>query len=158
MGKYNAGNLADYEYGAEKYKGLITDSNGNVVINGKIFAREGVNIYGSNIKVEGSSTDNAGIIAGVQNHNITFDNYDAAKTLFNTLVSNNITDTTNFALENGKIIIVANKNSGFSDSSGDVKTSIDIKNANIGANDIDISSTSKVDRQERIDLAEAKIN
>lgn len=158
LGKYNAGNLADYEYGAEKYKGLITDSNGNVVINGKIFAREGVNIYGSNIKVEGSSTDNAGIIAGVQNHNITFDNYDAAKTLFNTLVSNNITDTTNFALENGKIIIVANKNSGFSDSSGDVKTSIDIKNANIGANDIDISSTSKVDRQERIDLAEAKIN
>ena len=44
-------NLTDYIYDSDKYKALITDSQGNIIINGKIIAREGVNLYGSSITI-----------------------------------------------------------------------------------------------------------
>ena len=152
---YENGNLSSYEYGADKYKGLITDSQGNIVINGKILAREEVNLYGSDIKI-GDGTNRAGIIAGA--NNTKYENSDAAKSVFDSLVSNNITDTDGFALSNGKIQIVANKQSKFADAAGNINANVDIKKSDLGANEINISSKAEVDRQERIDLAEAKVN
>jgi filamentous hemagglutinin family protein len=152
---YENGNLSSYEYGADKYKGLITDSQGNIVINGKVLAREEVNLYGSDIKI-GDGTNRAGIIAGA--NNTKYENSDAAKSVFDSLVSNNITDTDGFALSNGKIQIVANKQSKFADAAGNINANIDIKKADLGANEINIFSKTEVDRQERIDLASAKID
>lgn len=155
---YNSNDLSSYQYNADKYKALITDSHGNVVINGKIFARGDVNVYGDNITIQGSETDKAGIIAGWNDSNTKFDNINSAKTVFNNLVSNNITDTTNFALQNGKIKIVASKKSGMNDAADDISANINIKNANLGSNEIDIKSNAEVDRQERIALAKAIID
>jgi len=154
---YNSDNLASFVYGGENYKALITDSNGNVVINGRILARDEVNIFGNNIKI-GNGTDKAGIIAGVKNQDTNFRSVDLAKQTFDSLVSNNIKDTNSFALKDGKIKIIANNSSKFSEDAGDVKTSVDIKKADIGANDIEISSKAEIDRQERIDLAQAKVD
>ena len=158
LNSYNADNLSGYEYNASNYKALVTDSQGNIIINGKILARDEVNLYGDNITIQGTSNDKAGIVAGWNDSNTKFNNIDSAKTVFNNLVSNNITDTTNFALQNGKIKIVASKKSGMNDAAGDVSTNINIKNANLGSNEIDIKSNAEVDRQERIALAKAKIN
>ena len=155
---YDGGDLSPYEQGATEYNNLITDSRGNVVVNGKILARKNVELYGKKVEVSGSSENRAGIIAGWNDENTKFENTDEAKNVFNNLVSNNITDTTTFSLENGKVKIVANVNSGFADAAGNIKANVDVKKADIGANEIEISSTAKVDRQERIDLAEAKVN
>ncbi len=155
---YEGGALSSYEHNADNYKNLITDSKGNIVVNGKIIAREEVNLYGSDIKI-GDGTNRVGIIAGYTG-NETFTDLSSAESTFNSLVSNNITNADSFALSNGKIKIVANKESGFGDVNEGyhLKSNIDIKKADIGANEIDISSTAKVERQERIDLAEAKVN
>ena len=152
---YNSGSsdsLSPYEFGADKYKALITDSHGNVVINGKIFAREEVNVYGDTITIKGTDTDKAGIIAGWNDTSTTFSDVNAAKQVFNSLVSNNITDTTNYALdEKGKIKIVA----GFKDytGSGDDrkpdgasdKAEVIIENAQIGGSDVEIKANTTKD-------------
>ena len=149
---YNSGSLSPYEFGADKYKALITDSHGNVVINGKIFAREEVNVYGDTITIKGTDTDKAGIVAGWNDTSTTFSDVNAAKQVFNSLVSNNITDTTNYALdEKGKIKIVA----GFKDytGSGDDrkpdgasdKAEVIIENAQIGGSDVEIKANTTKD-------------
>ena len=102
---YDAGSLSNYEFDGNAYKALITDSHGNVVINGKILARGDVNVYGDTITIQGSSNNKAGIISGWNDTSMVLSDIDTAKNVFNNLVSNNITDTTNFALENGKIKI-----------------------------------------------------
>ena len=153
---YDADSLSAYEYDGEKYKELITDSHGNIVINGRIMAKEAVNLYGGDIKI-GDGTNRAGIIAGA-NTNANFTSVDAARAAFDSLVSNNITNTNGFALSDGKIQIVANKQSKFADAAGNIKANIDIKKADIGAGEVEISSTAEVERQERIELAEAKVN
>ena len=153
---YESGNLSSYEYDAASYKGLISDSQGNIIINGKILARDEVNLYGSDIKI-GDGSNRAGIIAGA-NTESSYGSADSARAAFDSLVSNNITNTNSFAISNGKLQIVAKKESNFGAPAGNVKADIEIKNADIGANEIDISSIATVDRQERIDLAEAKVN
>ena len=153
--KYNADTLSDYVVGSDKYKELINDSRGNVTINGKILSRGDVNIYGKNININGttSETDKTGIIAGIQNQNVVFNDYDAANTLFNTLVSNNIEDTTHFDLQNGQIKIAAGNikykekqyetekekpDSGTADNAV-----VNIENARLGGSKIDIQAKSK---------------
>ncbi len=149
---YNSGSLSPYEFGSDKYKALITDSHGNVVINGKILAREEVNVYGDTITIKGTGANKAGIIAGWDDTSTTFSDVNAAKQVFNSLVSNNITDATNYALdEKGKIKIVA----GFKDytGSGDDrkpdgasdKAEVIIENAQIGGSDVEIKANTTKD-------------
>ena len=101
-GAYDNNNLSAYEHGGTEYQNLITDSHGNVVINGRILTKEEVSLYGDNITIQGTSSDKAGIIAGVSN-STKYSNVADAKSAFDSLVSNNITNTNSFALENGKI-------------------------------------------------------
>ena len=157
---YNGDTLSNYEVGKDKYKEILTDSHGNVVINGKIMARGDVEVYGDTITVKGTSADKAGIVAGVKNHQEVLTNKARAKEVFDSLVSNNISDTANFALENGKVKIVA----GFKDytGSGDdrkpdgiaKKAEITIENASLkGSGDVDIKANSTRD-YEITDLAD----
>ncbi|MBR1648384.1 MAG: leukotoxin LktA family filamentous adhesin, partial [Alphaproteobacteria bacterium] len=144
---YSGDTLSNYEVGKDKYKEILTDSHGNVVINGKIMARGDVEVYGDTITVKGTAQDKAGIIAGVKNQEILTDKA-RAKEVFNSLVSNNISDTADFALENGKIKIIA----GFKDYTGTGedrkpdgaadKAEVIIENAQIGGNDIEIKANS----------------
>ena len=153
---YEADSLSSYQYDGDKYKELITDSQGNIIINGRIMAKEEVNLYGSDIKI-GDGSNRAGIIAGNDNPTY-YVSQDAARVAFDSLVSNNITNTTGFNLSDGKVQIVASKQSKFADAAGNIKANIDIKKADIGADEVEISSTAEVERQERIELAEAKVN
>ena len=153
---YEVGGLEEYQYNNSEYNNLIKSSDGKIIINGKILAREEVNLYGSDIQI-GDGANRAGIIAGYSGEN-TFSDLSAAEATFNSLVSNNITNTNGFALSDGKIQIVANKELVLGDAAGNITAKVDIKKADIGANEVDISSTAKVDRQKRIDLAEAKVN
>ena len=157
LNSYNTGDLSHYEPGENYYNNLVTDSHGNVVVKGKILSRGEVNIHGDNITIEGSNAQKAGIIAGWKDSNTTFVNTDEAKNIFNNLVSNNIKDTTNFALENGKIKIVAAKSSSDGGSAGNIEETVKFKNAEIGANNIDILANAEVNRLDRIDLASAKV-
>ena len=150
--------LSDYEHGADKYNNLLKDSEGTITINGKIMAKGGVELYGKDITVAGEYGARAGIVAGVKNQS-KVTTQQQAQQVFDDLVANNITDADDFNLEGGKIKIVANKRYGF-DSGNDkqLTTKVDIKQADIGANEIDISATAAVDRQQRVDLAKASVN
>ncbi|MBQ9035667.1 MAG: leukotoxin LktA family filamentous adhesin [Alphaproteobacteria bacterium] len=155
---YNGDTLSNYEVGKDKYKEILTDSHGNVVINGKIMARGDVEVYGDTITVKGTSADKAGIVAGVKNQNSAFTNKAQAEQVFNSLVNSNIKQANSFSLEGGKLKLVASTSSKANDTAGNIKAEIDIKNANLGADEIDISAKAEVDRQERIDLAQAIVN
>ena len=143
---YDSGNLSTYVVGADDYKALITDSHGNIVINGKVLARGDVEMYGDNITIQGTATDKAGIIAGWKdNSKTTFNDLDAAKITFNSLVSNNITDTTNFALENGNVKIVAGfkeKDDNDKPVGASNKAEVLIEDAQIGGNEVEIKANS----------------
>lgn len=137
----NASDLAKYEYGASAYNGLIKDSHGEIVVNGKILSREEVNLYGDKIIVQGTAQDKAGIIAGWKDENTVFDTDVKAKEVFNSLVSNNIKDATNFDLKNGKVVIVAGdkdvENPTYSNNA-----QVLIDNAEIASNNVDIQANS----------------
>ena len=142
---YDAGSLSNYESDGNAYKVLITDSHGNVVINGKILARGDVNVYGDTITIQGSSNNKAGIISGWNDTSMVLSDIDTAKNVFNNLVSNNITDTTNFALENGKIKIVAGFKGYDNDKKPDgisKKAEVTIENAQLGADEVEIKANS----------------
>ena len=155
---YNGSGLSAYEVGKDKYKEVLTDAQGNIIINGKIMARGDVEVYGKNITVEGTKENNAGIIAGVQNQNSAFINKEQAEQVFNSLVNSNIKQANTFNLEGGKLKLVADASSKSVDGAGNLKAGIDVKNANLGADEIDIKAKTEVDRQERIDLAQAIVN
>ena len=142
---YNGSSLSAYEVGKDKYKEILTDSHGNVIINGKIMARGDVEIYGDTITVKGTAADKAGIVAGVKNHQEVLTNKARAKEVFDSLVSNNISDTANFALENGKVKIVA----GFADTEHPQivkKAEVSVENAQIGGEKVDIIANSQTQR------------
>ena len=150
--------LSDYEHGADKYNDLLKNSEGMVTINGKIMAKENVELYGKDVKVIGDNSVNRGIVAGVKNQS-KITTQEQAKQVFDSLVQNNIKDAENFSLEGGKIKIVANKRDGFdSDNDKKLEVRVDISQAKIGANEIDISATADVDRQQRVDLAKATVD
>ena len=155
---YNGSGLGNYEVGKDKYKGILTDAQGDIIVNGKIMSRGDVEIYGKNITVEGTAQNNAGIVAGVQNQNSAFINKEQAEQVFNSLVNSNIKQANTFNLVGGKLKLVADASSKSGDNAGNIKAEIDIKNANLGADEIDIKAKATVDRQERIELAQSVVN
>lgn len=142
---YDADSLSPYVVGGDSYKALITDSHGDIVINGKILSRGEVNLFGDAIAIKGLDGNNAGIVAGWQDSNTSFSDLESAKNTFNSLVSNNITDATNFALKDGKIKVVAgykeldenNKPDGIAK-----KAEVYIENAQIGASEVEVKANS----------------
>ena len=143
----------------EDLSNLKTDSQGNITINGKIIARDGVEIYGKNITVGEDSTakNTAGIIAGIGNqYQEKILTADRANEVFNSLVSNNIQNPTGLDLENGKVVIRAQASRETTgsilnkvDKNEPVKASVNIKNATIAGGQIDITAEAadKVDSQ-----------
>ena len=163
LNSYNSGNLENYRYNADMYKGLITDSRGEVVVNGKILARNNVNIYGKTIQVGNATTQDSGIIAGWQDSSTVFNDQQVAAETFNRLVSNNITNANSFSLKDGKISLKANADQDMS--VDDVSTaSVNIKNSNIAANDVDISANTTMDQVyfkeglSKVDVEDSKIS
>ena len=136
---------------------LKADSQGNITINGKIISRGDVEVYGKNIeiaKADGQDTA-AGIVAGVQGQdNLVFNGANGetndamlarAETLFNQLVSNDITAGSGYALKDGKVSIVANASSvreaGTFEKVGKtdpVSASIKIENAKIAGSEVEM--------------------
>ena len=150
--KYNsfkngyAGDLGNHVYGSEKYNELINDSHGNITINGKIIAKENVELYGDHITVAGTQDNRAGIVAGADNQ-IKLISRAQAEEVFNNLVSNNIQDADSFALEDGKIKIVAGfkdyiKKEGKEDKPNGTSNEavITIQDANLGANEVEMQA------------------
>ena len=92
------------------------DSNASIEVNGKIIARGDVELLARNIKV-GSKGDNAGIVAGVGNGQVSnshgavdikMESMNQAKNLFNALVNNDVQSGQGFGRDNkGNIIIKA---------------------------------------------------
>lgn len=141
---------------------LKADSQGNITINGKIISRGDVDLYGKNItiaKADGQDTA-AGIVAGVQGQdNLVFNGANGetneamlarAETLFNSLVSNDITAGSGYALNNGKVSIIANASNTAtfnSDSENEasktnpVTASVKIENAKIAGSEVEIKAT-----------------
>jgi len=143
---YTADSLSDYEYNKDNYNSLISDSQGDIVVNGRILAREEVNMYGKNIAIEGtSSNDKNAIITGWTDKTTVFNDLDAAKLTFNKLVSNNITDANTFNLEKGKIKIVSKANDDLADEQGVAAASVKINNSNLKGGDIDISANTQME-------------
>ena len=134
----------------EDLSNLKTDSQGNITINGKIIARDGVEVYGKNITVGEDSTakNTAGIIAGIGNqYQEKILTADRANEVFNSLVSNNIQNPTGLDLQDGKVVIRAQASRETTgsilnkvDKNEPVKASVNIKNATIAGGQIDITA------------------
>ncbi|MBR1840627.1 MAG: leukotoxin LktA family filamentous adhesin [Alphaproteobacteria bacterium] len=150
--KYNSfkngyeADLGNHIFGSDKYNELINDSHGNITINGKIMAKENVELYGDNITIKGSQNNKAGIVAGVKNQN-KITTQQQAKQVFDSLVQNNIKDADNFNLEGGKIKIVAGfKDYTLKDGKPDKpngtsnKAEVNVDDANLGANEVEIKA------------------
>lgn len=125
-----------YTPGSDKYKEVLSSANGNITINGKVMAKENVELHGKNITVEGQSNNRAGIIAGVNNQN-KLTTQKQAKQIFDSLVTNNIKEAESFSLKNGKVIIKA----GSAEAQDSIKSAkINLKNSDLSANEIDITA------------------
>ena len=98
----------------------ISDQEGNIDVNGKIIARDDVELVGKHIKVQkdpnNPNADKAGILAGVNNNaetnsnmkvNAKLETTEAAGKLFNALVNNDVQNGAGFENQNGKIVIKA---------------------------------------------------
>ncbi len=104
----------------------LADQTGDVTVNGKIFARDGVEITARHIKVAQDKTvpnsDKAAIFAGISkddaDKNMKIASAQQAKQLFNALVNNNIENGAGFANENGKIVIKAQSVKNLTNESG----------------------------------------
>ena len=110
--------LSNFEFDLTKdnYKSLITNSSGDIIINGQIYARNDVNAYGRRIltnvnpdDVTKSANANPRIVAGIQNKDIVINKANQAEALFNSLVSNDTKDATELGLKDGKIVLITNK-------------------------------------------------
>ncbi len=106
----------DFNLKNDNYKSLITNSSGDIIINGKIFARDDVNAYGrrilTNVNPEDatkSANAKPAVFAGVQGYDKEITADSAAEALFNSLVSNDTTNADNIELKDGKIALVTNK-------------------------------------------------
>lgn len=125
----------------EDLTALKTDSQGNITINGKVFAREGVEIYGKDITVAGTGANSAGILAGLgdklNNQVLTAEN---SEQIFNGLVSNAIKNPTGFGLENGKVVIKAQSVNTHSTGNEISSASVNIKDASLIGESIEISA------------------
>ena len=100
---------------------LIKDEKGNIIpaidVQGKIIARQGVELVAKNIRVGNTVDNKAGILAGVNNNAVTNDGQnvnaklastEAAGKLFDALVSNDIKNGSGFSKDpNGNIVIKA---------------------------------------------------
>ncbi len=141
---YGAGSLSPYQVGKDSYNGLITDSHGNIVINGKILSHGDVDLYGDTITIKGENGNTAGVIAGWNDSITKFSDLQSAKNTFNSLVSNNINDTTNFALVDGKIKIVAGYKEVKDDKPDGIakKAEVTIEDAKIGGSKVEIKANS----------------
>ena len=111
-------NLKDFEFNLknDNYKSLITNSSGDIIINGKVFARDDVNAYGRRILTNVNPKDTKksadakpAVFAGVQGYDKQITADSAAEALFNSLVSNDTTNADNIELKDGKIALVTNK-------------------------------------------------
>lgn len=125
----------------EDLTALKTDSQGNITINGKVFAREGVDIYGKDITVASAGANSAGILAGLgdklNNQVLTAEN---SEQIFNGLVSNAIKNPTGFGLENGKVVIKAQSVNTHSTGNEISSASVNIKDVSIIGQSIEISA------------------
>ncbi len=149
---FNDDDLSDYIHGAEKYDELLSSSEGNITVNGKIMAKDNVELYGKNITIEGKNGNRAGIVAGVKNQN-KITTPQQAQEIFDALVSNNIKNADTFDLEGGKIKIKASGNKTV-DSVKSAKA--DIKKADLGANEVNIRAEAESD--DKIDMVKTEIN
>lgn len=113
-----ANNLSDYEFDLtkENYKSLITNSSGDIIINGQIYARNDVNAYGrrilTNVNPEdilSSANASPKIVAGIQDKDNVITKADEAEALFNSLVLNDTKDAESLVLKDGKIALITNK-------------------------------------------------
>lgn len=85
---------------------LKQDSNAAVTIDGKVLARRGVDLRGSEVAVNGT------IVNGVSNNSV-FSTLEDANTLFNSLVNTNGLSTADAtALNNGSIILIKSSKDG----------------------------------------------
>ena len=77
-----AGDIDDYSYGADGYKGLVSDANGNIVMSGAVLSRDEVIADASSISVGGDATTvtkgENGIVAGWNDDAQVFDKRQSA--------------------------------------------------------------------------------
>lgn len=124
--------------------GLTTGNQGIITINGKIFSRDGVDLYSSAINIGGNTTSKAstGIFSGLNynTYNNAINSNNDAAALFTTLVNTNgINKGTNFANVNGKIVIQAQA----ATTDGSVaNSSVNVQNAYLDGNGININANS----------------
>lgn len=128
---------------SEDLSSLKSDTQGTITINGKIFARDGVQLHASNINIGDDSTSNTstGIFSGLNStYNQLLTTNTGANSLFTDLVNTNgLNKGTSFNNVNGKIVIEATSTT----TDGSLATSsVNVKNAYLDGNGIDISATS----------------
>ena len=123
-GVLNVGSLSVYTPTQQSYNDFkttqnldsIKQGNADVTINGKVLARENIEIAAKNVALGANSA----LISGVANTDV-FNSKDQAQVLFNQLVNTNATTANSISSENGKIYIKADNPQGGIVADGTIK-------------------------------------
>lgn len=120
------GDIDTKPYIIQNYEKALTPGNGTVTIDGKVIARNLVDIKAADVNLNA----NGSIMSGVKDAT-TLNSLQQAESLFNNLVNtDNLTPGNSFANEHGNIIIKSYGENGGTQIAGDIK--------NFGAGNIDI--------------------
>ncbi len=148
-----AGDIDDYSYGADGYKGLVSDANGNIVMSGTVLSRDEVIADASSISVGGDATTvtkgENGIVAGWNDNASMFTDRDVAVGVFKNLVSGETAFASQLSTnDEGKIVLTASvAQSGDSDKvapDNGITASVSIDNTDMLANEIDVEAKAKL--------------
>ncbi len=150
---YDDNDLAYYQYGADGYKGLVSDANGNIVMSGTVLSRDEVRADASSVSVGGDASTvtkgENGIVAGWNDTSSMFTDRDVAVGVFKNLVSGETAFASQLSTnDEGKIVLTASvAQSGDSDKvapDNGITASVSIDNTDMLANEIDVEAKAKL--------------
>ena len=145
---YDDSDLADYEYGADGYKNLVTAANGDIVSNGIILARGDVEADAASIEISGAAGEN-GIVAGWDDPAQTFTDRQDAVDFFKAIVGTDVPNADLMVMDDsGKIRLSAyTTQTGDSDKAepdNGITSLVKLDSTVLLAKEIDINSKSEL--------------
>ena len=145
---YDDSDLADYEYGADGYKNLVTAANGDIVSNGIILARGDVEADAASIEISGAAGEN-GIVAGWDDTAKTFTDRQDAVDFFKAIVGTDVPNADLMVMDDsGKIRLSAyttqTGDSDKADPDNGITSLVKLDSTVLLAKEIDIESKSEL--------------
>ena len=145
---YTDSDLANYEYGADGYKALVSSATGDIISNGIILARGDVEADAATIQISGTADEN-GIVAGWDDPGALFTDRQTAVQFFQSIVSSNVSSPDLMQIDDSGTIRLSaytyqTGDSGNAAPDNGITSTVTLDTTAIVANEIDINAKSEL--------------